>query len=181
MQEENGEALSDVQTALQNTRLGEAAEDDVPDALMDQATEPTAHDAEGAEAAVEGTGDGLKDMVPRAVDMEIQYGGNYGGLELSGASSAVGIDLGTTFSCVSVWRNGAVEIIPDTAGRRTMPSYVAFNNEQRLVGEEAYNQVRPLSLPLYNPPVHHQLRFTSLFRASRHFMTTTRWNFGLTT
>lgn len=140
MQEENGEALSDVQTALQNTRLGKAAEEDVPDALMDQATEPTAHDAEGSEAAVEGTGDGLKDMVPRAVDMEIQYGGNYGGLELSGASSAVGIDLGTTFSCVSVWRNGAVEIIPDTAGRRTMPSYVAFNNEQRLVGEEAYNQ-----------------------------------------
>ena len=64
--------------------------------------------------------------------------------ELSGTASAVGIDLGTTYSCVSVWKDGKVEIIPDQYGSRVMPSYVAFTNEQRLVGEEAYNQVSSL-------------------------------------
>jgi hypothetical protein len=62
--------------------------------------------------------------------------------QLSGTASAVGIDLGTTYSCVSVWRNGKVEIIPDQFGSRVVPSYVAFTPNQRLIGEEALNQVR---------------------------------------
>lgn len=57
------------------------------------------------------------------------------------AASAVGIDLGTTYSCVSVWRNGAPEILPDESGQRVQPSYVAFTADQRLIGEAAVNQV----------------------------------------
>lgn len=60
---------------------------------------------------------------------------------LTSTTSVVGIDLGTTFSCVSVWQDGKVEIIPDQFGSRVMPSYVAFTGDQWLVGEEAYNQV----------------------------------------
>ena len=58
--------------------------------------------------------------------------------QLSGTAAAVGIDLGTTYSCVSVWRDGKVEIIPDQFGSRVVPSYVAFTPEQRLIGEEAF-------------------------------------------
>lgn len=52
----------------------------------------------------------------------------------------VGIDLGTTNSCVSVWRNGNVEIIPDEYGNRTIPSTVSFTNRSKYVGTEAKNQ-----------------------------------------
>ncbi|CAI9298760.1 unnamed protein product [Lactuca saligna] len=58
-----------------------------------------------------------------------------------GGALAIGIDLGTTYSCVAIWKHDRIEIITNDQGNRTTPSCVAFTNTEQLVGDGAKNQI----------------------------------------
>ena len=62
---------------------------------------------------------------------------------------SIGIDLGTTFSVIGVWKNNNVKIIPTKEGDRTLPSMVAFLDENnRLVGEKAKSKIGTKDVPI---------------------------------
>ena len=73
---------------------------------------------------------------------------------------SVGIDLGTTYSCVGIFRNGKVDIIANDQGNRVTPSFVAFTDTERLVGDPAKSQIsmNPTNT-VYGKLIKHPQRF----------------------
>ena len=72
---------------------------------------------------------------------------------------AIGIDLGTTYSCVGVWQHDRVEIIINDQGNRITPSCVAFDHNHRLVGEAAKNQATTNPANTIFGPISHPFLF----------------------
>jgi len=60
--------------------------------------------------------------------------------QVENSGPAIGIDLGTTYSCVGIWKDGNVEIIPNSNGNRITPSWVSYTKEERVIGDGAKNQ-----------------------------------------
>ena len=69
---------------------------------------------------------------------------------MSDEETAIGIDLGTTYSCVAVWRNGKPEVIPNENGDRTTPSVVCFTKTERLIGEGAKTNIKNFKNTVYD-------------------------------
>jgi len=66
--------------------------------------------------------------------------GGVDAMNLNKKENIIGIDLGTTYSCVAVWRNGEAEVLMNSEGDRTTASWVSFTDEQRIVGDSAKRQ-----------------------------------------
>ena len=69
---------------------------------------------------------------------------------MSDEETPIGIDLGTTYSCVAVWRNGKPEVIPNDMGDRTTPSVVCFTKTERLIGEGAKTNIKNFKNTVYD-------------------------------